>query len=288
MDSPLLPIQSSIPTSTDPLDAVRSRLILVLGGYSYGSLIAMNLPSIDAILARFTNIIEGTAEAEIRLRAFNLSTQWNTEAYCKPRRGRSLMVEDATRDTSHSIAMGGDESEPGTRRKSRESRRSVNLIRQSIDRSRQRLRPRKSSSEEVPASIYSDEKLTSTEELLPETHYLLISPLLPPISMFATMFTKLDSRRHDHLPFPTRRHNGRLSLPTENLLHHPTLAIYGDRDFFTSPKKLRKWAEHLAEAEDSRFRFREIAGAGHFWHEEGVEAEMRNAIGSWAADVARG
>ena len=246
----------------------------------------MNLPSIDALFSRFTNVIKGTAEAEIRLRASNLSTQWSTEVQHKPRRGRSLMVEGTTRGTSRSIAMGGDESEPGTRRKSRESRRSVNLVRQSIDRSRQKLGPRESSSDEVPASISSDDKLPSTEVLLPETYYLLISPLLPPISTFATMFTKLNSRRHRHSPFPNERHHGGLSFPTGSLLNHPTLAIYGDKDFFTSPRKLRKWAEHLAEADNSRFRFREIAGAGHFWHEEGVEAELRSTIGCWAADIA--
>ena len=198
------------------------------------------------------------------------------------------MVEDAARGTSHSIAMGGDESEPGTRRKSRESRRSVNLVRQSMDRSRQRLGLRASSSENVPTFVSSDEKLPLTEVLLPATYYLLISPLLPPISTLATMFTKLDSRRPHHSPFPSERHDESLYLPAKNLRNHPTLAIYGDKDFFTSPRKLRKWAVLLAEAKDSLFRFREIAGAGHFWHEEGVEAEMKGIIGGWAADIATG
>ncbi|KAL9121527.1 MAG: hypothetical protein Q9187_001912 [Circinaria calcarea] len=284
-ESPLLPIQSALTTPTDPPNAVSSRIVLVLGGYSYGSLIAMNLPSVDAILSRFIDIRQGTAEAEIRLRASNLSTQWNTEVHRKSQRGRSLTVEDVTRGTSHSIAMGGDESEPGTRRKSRESKRSVNLVRRSVDRSRQKLGPRKPSSEELSAFVSAVEKLPSTEALLPETHYLLISPLLPPISMLATMFTQLSSRRHHRSPFSNQRHDRQASHLAENLLHHPTLAVYGDKDFFTSPKKLRKWSENLAEAKDSCFRFHEIAGAGHFWHEDGVEAELRSTIGCWVADI---
>lgn len=246
----------------------------------------MSLPSVDAILSCFSDARQGTAEAEIRLRAFNLSTQWNTEAYRKSQRGRSLTVEDVTHGTSHSIAMGGDESEPGTRRKSRESRRSVNLVRQSFDRSRQKLGPRKSSSEEHSASLSAVDKLPSTEPVLPDIHYLLISPLLPPISMLATMFTQLSLHRHHRSPFFNHRHGQQASHLVENLLHHPTLAIYGGKDFFTSPKKLRKWAEQLAGAKDSRFRFHEIPDAGHFWHEDGAEVELRSTIGCWAADIA--
>ena len=268
-DTHLSPIQSGHPGYVNPTAGAKDSIVLILGGYSYGSLITTNLPSTENILAPFRTVTKGTAAAEIRLRALHLSSQWNSEAQQNPRRGRGLAAQSLSPASPHSVVFGGDESEPGTRRASRESRRSIDVVRRSMDRSKARLGLRHSSSETV--TLPQEERLGLFDLTPPRTHYLLVSPLLPPISVFATMFTKSDSRTAE-----------------DKLRTHPTLAIYGDKDFFTSHKKLRKWAGHLAAEADSRFTYREVSGAGHFWHEEGVDGQMRRCIGEWVDDILGG
>ncbi|SLM39990.1 Alpha/Beta hydrolase fold [Lasallia pustulata] len=281
-DTTLSPIQSSVNVPTDRFDAPNSSMVLILGGYSYGSMICTHLPTTETIVQRFASVAKGSAEAEIRLRSLHLSTQWNKEARLmnETRRGRSLRIPGSLQDPSRSISMGGDESEPGTRRPSRESKRSLDHIRRSMDRSKKRLGIGNHSSTEIIMSP-SLEGRTGPELTTPTTYYLLISPLLPPVSMFATMFSKL--KRHQRASLEDSAVAN--THVKDKLTSCATLAIYGDKDFFTSPKKLRKWAEHLAGAAESRFRFREIGGAGHFWHEPGVEGQMRSAIRDWTQDI---
>ena len=285
-DTTLTPIQSSLEIPIDHFDALNSGMVLILGGYSYGSMICRHLPNTEAILRHFANAVKGTAEAEIRLRALHLSTQWNKEASSmnEARRGRSLQISESCRGSPHSVSFGGDETEPGSRRQSRDSKRSLDNIRRSVDNSRTSLDIKAHSSGQVMKSPALEERLISEGMTVPQTYYLLISPLLPPVSLFATIFSKLgphglESQRVSK-DGPVARCHGE-----EKLTIYTTLAIYGDKDFFTSQKKLRKWAEHLAGERRSRFRFREVAGAGHFWHEQGVEGQMRSAIRDWTQDI---
>ena len=67
----------------------------------------------------------------------------------------------------------------------------------------------------------------------------------------------------------------------ENIVLRPTLAIFGNHDFFASIKRLRPWAEKLSKEPDSAFAYEEISGAGHFWHEHGVEPKLREALRKW-------
>ena len=282
-NSPLSPIQSAFLTPDDSFDSIDTGTVLILGGYSYGSLITTHLPSTDAILSRFAEVAKGTTEAEIRLRALSLSLQWNAD-HRKSKRGRSLTVEHSTHSSSHSAVIGGDESEPGTRRLSRESRRSLDVVRRSMDRSRAKLGLRAHSAEFTEAATRSEEKMDMVEMPRLHTSYLLVSPLLPPISLCATMFTKLKLHRQYRRPSGLSSNMG-MSESEENLLNNPTLAVFGDKDFFTSYKKLQSWAERFHRALGSRFKFRTVAGAGHFWHEEGVEREMRSAIRNWIDEI---
>ena len=283
----LSPIESSRPLAANAFAPAASKTLLILGGYSYGSLITKHLPSTGSIIERFNEVIKGTAEAEIRLRALNLGTQWNGETHQAhlTRRGRSLMVHDSVRSPSYSVIMGGEESDPGVRRASRESRRSVDMIRKSFDTSRKKitLKTRRSSSDfdtlTSPVSPQAEEKLAASRSPpMLQTCHLLVSPLLPPISMFATFFNK-----------PVYSWSGTAALAEtftdDKLALHPTLAIYGDKDMFTSHKKSRKWAEGLMDRPESLFRFHEVAGAGHFWHEEGVEEQMRKMVRDWVAGL---
>lgn len=278
---PLSPIQSHLPDLGESFDFSESSMILVLGGYSYGSMIVENLPHTSTILGRFIEVTKGTADAEIRMRALRLSTHWNKQSRASVR-GRSLNVPDGRRSQSRSIVTGGDESELGTRRASRDSRRSLDVVRRSVDRSCQKLGLR--NEDDTPPAPPLEEKLDPINMPHPKTHYLLISPLLPPISMFATMFTKFDAQRHSSSSQP-RGAPVDAPDPEVNPLAGPTLAIYGDKDFFTSRRKLRAWAESASQAPNSRFRYHEIAGAGHFWHEAGAESQLRDFISNWIRDI---
>lgn len=277
---------SSIPSaqavSSKSLEADRQGFTIILGGYSYGSLLASHLPAIDVILERFANIAKGSAEAEIRLRALTLSTQWNKDAHnhCVVERGRSLKSNKPNRSSPRSLGtvFGGEESEPGSRQTSQDSRRSLEFIRRSVDRSRRKIDSR---TRKKGLHLEGEEHLELSKMPQPQVHYLLISPLLPPISLFATMFSKLSNDK-TLASYGKRQSSAALDEP---LVNHPTLAIYGNKDFFTSPKKLRRWAEGLAEKPNSLFRFKEICSAGHFWQEEGVDIQMRACIKEWLQDV---
>lgn len=284
----LSPIPSAQAISSQSFEANRQSIIIILGGYSYGSLLASHLPTIDVILERYGKIAKGSAEAEIRLRAQTLSTQWNKEAHnhCVAERGRASLKSlkpPGSSSRSLGIVFGGEESEPGSRRSSRDSKRSLEFIRRSVDRSKRKLDSR------TFDNGINDEgeehlELSKTPEI--QASYLLISPLLPPVSLFATMFSRFSNtsaEKDDALSSHGKRQA--LASLNEPLVNHPTLAIYGDKDFFTSPKKLRRWAEGLVEKPNSLFRFKEIRGAGHFWQEEGVDIQMRACIKEWLQDV---
>ena len=284
--STLCPIQSALQRpGEDPNAGTDNGMILILGGYSYGSLVVGNLPSTETILSLFATVSKGTAEAEIRLRAMHLSNQWNAEAQQHSRRGRRS-AQSTLRASPHSAVFGGEESEPGTRRASRESRRSMDIVRRSMDRSRTKLGIRRSSSgfESPPSEV----KVGQIDLDPPSTHYLLISPLLPPVSMFATMFSKAGGFRNEGVHQTNSATTTAASCAEDKFQKHPTLAIYGDKDLFTSHKKLRKWAERLMAHGDSRFTCREIKGAGHFWHEEGVDGQLRGCIRGWVVDIVGG
>ncbi|KAJ5543303.1 hypothetical protein N7535_005731 [Penicillium sp. DV-2018c] len=108
--------------------------------------------------------------------------------------------------------------------------------------------------------------------------YLLVSPLLPPISQFLTMFStlsldiKTENPQSSHIPCPH---------PADQQRSNPVLALFGDQDNFTSAGKLQKWSEDMTHKPDSQFQFRKIEGAGHFWCEDGVEAQARRALKEW-------
>lgn len=87
--------------------------------------------------------------------------------------------------------------------------------------------------------------------------YLLVSPLLPPITNFLMIYTsvclKLPSRT---LPCPD---------PADQLSRHRTLALAGNQDSFVSAAKLERWSDELSHMPGSQFQFRMIDGADHFW-----------------------
>lgn len=105
--------------------------------------------------------------------------------------------------------------------------------------------------------------------------YLLVSPLLPPVSGLLTGFSTLS------LNVGEMSTHARPVRPADQLSTHLTLALYGDQDTFTSARKLQRWSAELGRMPHSQFQGCEIEGAGHFWREEGVETRARQALQEW-------
>jgi alpha/beta superfamily hydrolase len=270
--------------------AANQNVRLALAGYSYGSMIASHLPSVDVVLNMFRSPLSDSAEAEVCLRASNIAQLRNRDVQSRRRleqqvRGRnSLRASDAIHGTSHAVLVGGYESESTSRRISRESsRQSLDVgVRQSLDRVRERFTSRKSSSpQDTPAETST---ASEVELVAPEVCYLLVSPLLPPVTFFTTMFFSLSfaaKKKSSSAPIGAVP----ASRPDVELVLHPSCAVYGDRDTFASQKKLRKWAESLKQKPNSQFQFFEVNGAGHFWQEENATERMRSSIQKWLGAI---
>lgn len=133
------------------------------------------------------------------------------------------------------------------------------------------------------------------------SRYLLISPLLPPVSSFLLGFGSGSwvgwakgmvgmghHGRHHH-----DRHGGQGAVDgagdggsggfgiEESGV--PVLVVYGDGDTFTGVKKYRRWRERMMGASTS-WSGVEVEGAGHFWHEEGVMEELEGAVRMWVGE----
>lgn len=280
-------------------------ITLILGGYSYGSLLTTYLPSASTLLDRFARASDETPEARIKSQALDLAARWNQSTISSSAdgpRGRSVGIPDPGR-----MSMGFDAcgSESRQRMSVESSGKRFDSVRQSLERSRRRFRSWKSGDElgvqtrpstaregESAASITDDDHHIILS--LSQVCYLLISPLLPPVSLFATMFSRLNHHHDDDIcssrnaAAPLTPNASSSSSPYDsispsnrNLVSHRTLAIYGTHDFLCSHRKLRTWAEKLAIQPDSLFRFREVDSAGHFWQEVGVDKALRRGIREW-------
>lgn len=285
---------------------------LLLAGYSYGSLVLSRLPPIATVLQRFESAVAGTSAAEIILRARRLAketTQSLQEPVEKLHRGRQLQPDDAASKLSpmvqrmrpSPVTVGGEETDPSERRRSRESHRSLDLVRRSVDvphRIRERLLHRSASnastasnareSLEDAAQVRSERTGRSGRDapMLPDVRvrYLIVSPLLPPLAYalvappsIARLFGRQTSTTVD---------------PTTGLgsLRHPSLAVWGSDDQFTSSKRLEAWAQKLASAQNANeMQWARVDGAGHFWREEGVMKQLLEQITGWdrAVDAMR-
>ena len=99
--------------------------------------------------------------------------------------------------------------------------------------------------------------------------YLLVSPILPPLAWL------LGGVRVVGTNTSTETGQDAQAQKHSVMLRRSILAIIGERDGFTSAKKVRKWArDHVAEVA-------EVPEAGHFWSEEGVIRSMKERVERW-------
>jgi alpha/beta superfamily hydrolase len=240
-------------------------ILIVLGGYSYGSLITTHLPEPSEIIKTFAAPVEGTAVAEVKCRAENLAGQMNEQI--RVLGAARIHHGNSVHKRGHTLSVGGEETSPEKRRRSTEIRCSTDT-RRSLDIPRTLSQFRKKSHEIKRPS--TPPMPTVIEADLPkiEHAYLLISPLLPPISTLTALSLK-HSQQEDCERF-SRVHS---------------LAVFGNDDIFTSVKKLRKWTQEISSRPDSKFRSVEIEGAGHFWHDHQTQKQLRIAVKEWVGEI---
>ncbi|CAK1354463.1 unnamed protein product [Cercospora beticola] len=265
-------------------------LELLLAGYSFGSLILSRLPGVPAILQRFETAERGTAASEIFMRARTLAKQTKQSIEVaqsptspKTTRGRQGRHDDSPTKLQSSVVVGGDELDASERRRSRDSRTSVDVMRDMPHNIKHHMRrhsghSRRPSLERESATPASTSKLAGGKQG-PEiaVRYLMISPVLVPFS--TTLLSP-------GLPFTEGSSNdgetGVLGL------RHPTLIVFGAGDTFTASKKLRLWAEKLQkDSPEKKVRWAQIDGAGHFWRERGAMKALRSEVQAWLKSDAR-
>jgi hypothetical protein len=277
------PISTSDPISTlepssmaPPLDGLTGTPndtcpIVILGGYSYGSMILRHLPPVQTILQPFTASVAGSAADEILIRVRKLADQSNLEWRNIAREeARARRTSQAGHNSKPSMAMGGEETSPDKRRSSRDVRRSVEGGSRLEIRTRLRSlshRRRENSNSLTPPEIKS---ATIT---MPDIRYLMISPLTAPISMLAA-------------PALGHKFWSNSKEGYQNVIgKHPSLAVYGNQDMFASTKRIRDWTKQLKAEPGSRFNSIEVAGAGHFWVESNIEEKLRTALRDWESSI---
>jgi alpha/beta superfamily hydrolase len=309
-------VRPPTPTSPEPSSSAVPP-ILLLGGYSYGSMITSQLPALETIVALFDTPECGTHAAEVRLRAQHLAEMQNT-VLASARAAAVDHLRPMSPRKHVGLRVGGDEEN----RKSHEFRRSLSAefeetIRHGVAELMARTRKghKRSHSSRSHASRNSDETPRAPEP--PPDHllripgwitsrpaYLLVSPLQGIVSNLATMSLPLlgmpgKGWSRSSAEGSKESAPGKSSEPTalartvlaeaeDKLVHNSTLAIYGDRDGFVPVRKLRDWASRLEAMQDSKFRAHEVSSASHFWAQRNVASTLREAVRSFAASLLDG
>lgn len=280
--------------------------ILVLGGYSYGSMIAAHLPSLDTMTGLFKEAKARSAECEIRARARDLgkdikayfAMSSSVMALTMPEvkeadqtthdKDTRLKSPNHSRSESRIVTMGGYESDAAGHRSSRErSRRSVegDRAKESIERIRRKISHKEHRVQHPPTTPSTPPmgkpQAVSADlaPILPSIAYLLVSPLLSTVAGFTTMFSKLRF---------APRMGGTGPAPAEEfheLTTHPCYCLYGSKDVFTSDRKLRRWTEELSVQPGSQF-VATRAETGHFWQEPDAVIQLRQGIAEWVKGLA--
>jgi hypothetical protein len=282
-------------------------------------------PIISSMIQPFQTPLPGSAHAEIRMRADCLADQQNELMNARVaslltqihRPGRSLQINDnilsnpKVRKASGGVRMGGEEDLRRASHESHRSRSSFTIeaserVRKSVDRVRSIAKSTRfpvsgANSSESFASSYKkngDEPESSIEHIAPDetiskseekatkpiheigerlqTAYLLVSPLHGWVSTLATMWSSKLGREKD-------------LEPDMKFTVDPTLVLFGDDDVFVSVKRLRGWVEKLKEAktenQSPKFRHREVAGAGHFWHNHEAIRVLQEEVKCFVASL---
>lgn len=264
-----------------------SKPVLLLGGYSYGSMIAAHLPSIQVVSECLLNASYGSSEKEIESRAQELGVAFLGYCEVQQLRGRgSRKVSETATSGGGAVTMGGYGSADAARRISRDrSHRKVEVdrVRHSVERVRRKLGSHHNESPNRDHRSGSGGAATSqiTAMIMPKVHYLLVSPLLGSVASLATMFSRLKFEQRSIHPvrdLPS-------TAPEEVLSKNPSLIIYGTADHFTSSAKIKAWCTKIEAEPGSLLVSQEVEGAGHFWHNAAYEEKLTAIVRAWLAKI---
>lgn len=278
--------------------AAAEKPVMLLGGYSYGSMVTTQLPFLETILAPFEAPTCGSPAAEIRLRAEHLADMQNT-VLASARAAAVDRSAPASPRKSLNLRVGGDESN----RKSHESHRPLSIeLEEKIRHGIEELIAKTKKGQE---KIFRGQNGEVVEHLHPLPHrtlyrpaYLLVSPLQGVVKNLTTMslptpLSNMVRKVWNQLPArPSSRgvedqEQPPQALPAEaesKLVQNSTLAIYGDRDNFVSARKLRQWTSRLQALPNSQFRAHEVSAATHFWQGK-FGRTLRDAIQAYAGSL---
>ncbi|OBT74636.1 hypothetical protein VF21_06366 [Pseudogymnoascus sp. 05NY08] len=130
---PVHPTTSSSASTNRDSAAVENTPLLLLAGYSYGSLITTMLPPLPTLLTPFQSPLPSTTASEIRLRAQHLAEEQNTLHTERLKRASEAATRrQHARNVSGGLRVGGDETSDAHHRTSLDShhgRRSLRLDR---------------------------------------------------------------------------------------------------------------------------------------------------------------
>ncbi|XXH02968.1 Lipase 5 [Hypoxylon texense] len=273
---------------------------LLLAGYSYGALVTIQLPPVSSFLSQFASPPTHTAAADIRLRAQHLAEQQTIidATPTSPRKSLGMRVGGSEETSSQKAHEKPRTHSPDREEKIRRGVRDLlsrsNLIHRKHDSGltsqHKELEPGHEHEHKVPCL----EKLDNLIEF--RSAYLTVSPPLGIVANFATLnFSNLFSswsRRKRGRSASTKVHGGEAAKDEAEaeakLRRNPTLVVYGSQDGFLSLKRMRDWTRQLSSTDESQFRHVEVSGAGHFWLEEGVLYELREAVFSFASGLIGG
>lgn len=278
-----------------------ARPTLLLAGYSYGAMVTIQLPPLSAFLPYFTSPATHTALADIRLRAQHLAEQQHNIMAIPPNSPRKSL----------GMRVGGDEDvDMPPQQKAHHSKLRVHSpdreerIRKGVKDllSRTKLIHKKHNHNQnhggqSKENEHGEPCLEKVDNLIEfRSAYLAVSPPLGIVTNLATMtfsnpFSSWSKRKrsgHSSIKNPDVEAGSEETEAEVKLVRNPTLAIYGDQDGFLTMKKMRDWTAQLSSAEESQFRHIQVSGAGHFWVEEGVLHELREAVSSFVTTLIGG
>ena len=262
---------------------------LVLGGYSYGSMIASHLPSRKFVVDLFDSAAPDSAESEVKRRAVDLSCDARaflemhlTPAAATMTTSSSRRDKERSRKPTSDVVMGGYESSRISRENSRKSV-DAERIKQSLDKVRRKIGPNQPNYPSNVSSAPATEPTTPPAEcaptVLPGIAYLIVSPILSTAAGFTTMFSKLRFTSKGRQVAPTTEEYHELTV-------NPCGCIYGNKDGFTSARRLQRWTEELKSRPGSQFMAIEADG-GHFWHEAAGIVRLKQGVAEFVEGLTR-
>ncbi|KAK4136302.1 hypothetical protein BT67DRAFT_399627, partial [Trichocladium antarcticum] len=299
--APMVHIRPPTPSVPEPEPTAAPAPTLLLAGYSYGALVASQLPSLEAIATLFDAPVCGSHAAEIRLRAQHLAEMQST--ILASERAAALHHLAPKSPRKHvGVRVGGDEEN----RKSHESHRPLSAeleetvrhaVAELLAKTRKTHRRRHSDQGQAwgnpdgapEAPDHAPDRLHRVSgRAAPRPAYLLVSPLQGIVANLVTLtfpgrlWPRSSVRASKEAPQPDPAERDVLAyVPVaaqDKLTQNPTLAIYGDRDGFVPVRKLRDWASRLKAVQDSKFCAHEVPSATHFWAQHNVACTLRDAV----------